>query len=341
MTTPPETNQAPAETPAPEGPVSQIEDDGRFGENRTEDPYEPGRRASNAFRIAVGTLILAIFLGAWWLGRDNRAEHKRAQSGGNVSTRFDVPKRIYFPAAHTAAMGALIDPQAAAANALMAGWWSTHSTKSDDKAFISWLAAALPGPTGDRTAELSQVQEAVKGQQHGNSEYLPAARYLSKQGLGLAPAKSNGPEPIWGIETAGQAALYDANTTADLGKWAGYANDLASQISAKANHRFQLSSPYVADPSLTPGVKVTKKGTCPCSYPAPHAAVAAAMRTLLGTLQPASDSEYAWLQSQIAYSSLFLGHAYPSDLVAGTLLGDAVGDYILVTRAGQKPATAP
>ena len=69
MTTPPETNQAaPAEVPEYDGPVSEVADDGRFGENRVEDPYEPGRRASNAFRIGVGVLVLLIFATAWWIG---------------------------------------------------------------------------------------------------------------------------------------------------------------------------------------------------------------------------------------------------------------------------------
>ena len=269
MTTPPETNQAaPAEVPEYDGPVSEVADDGRFGENRVEDPYEPGRRASNAFRIGVGVLVLLIFATAWWIGRDNRAEHRRAQAGGVTTSRLDVPKRVYFPAARTDAIGALVDPQAAAATSLMAGWWSSHGTKPDDKAFITWLAAALPGPTGDRTAEMAQLKATVAGQEHGTSEYLPAARFLTKQGLGTAPAPGSNQAPIWGLEAAAQAGLYDANTNNDIGKWTSAAVSLASKIAAKAGTRLQLSSPYVTDPSLAPDLKFTRKGACPCSYPA-------------------------------------------------------------------------
>lgn len=337
MTTPPETNTEPEY----DGPISQVEDDGRFGENSVEDPYEPGRRASNAFRIAVGVLVLAIFAAAWWIGSDNRKAHKEARGGGQVTTKYDVPKRVFFPSEHTDAMGQLIDPQAAAAQALMAGWWASHSTKPDDNAFKTWLAGALPDPSADRSSELAQVQAAVKTQDDGKSEYLPAARYLTKLGVGMSPAKDGAPTPIWGQETAAQAVLYDQNTSKDRVAWAALAIQLATQVAGKADARFQQSAPYVTDPSLTPGVKIKKVGACPCSYPAPHAAVAAAARTLLGALQPASDGEYAWMQRQVAYSSLFLGHAYPTDLVDGTLLGDAVGEYVLVTRAGQKPAGAP
>lgn len=338
MTTPPETNQAPAETPQHDGPVSQVEDDGRFGENRAADPYEPGRRASNAFRIGMIVFVLLIFAGAWWLGSDNRAAHKRAQAG--ETTGLGAPRRVFFPTDRTDAVGALVDPQAAAARSLMAGWWSSHGTKADDTAFVTWLAGALPGPTGDRNAELAQVRAAAAGQDHGRSPYLPAARFLSNQGLGTAPTGANGQIPIWGLEAGSQAGLYDATTNAEIGGWATSAVTLATEISSKAGTRLQLSSPYLTDPSLAPDVKVKRKGACPCSYPAGHAAVAAAARTVLGTLQPPSDPEYAWMQRQIDYASMFLGHAYPSDLVGGTLLGDAVGEYVLVTQAHRQPAAA-
>lgn len=340
MTTPPETNQAaPAETPEYDGPVSEVADDGRFGENRAEDPYEPGRRANNAFRIGVVVLVMVIFGFAWWIGRHNRAEHRLAQANG-TSLQANVPKRVYFPTDRTDAIGALIDPQTAAANKLMAGWWSSHGTKADDKAFITWLATNLPGPTGDRTAEMSQVKAAVAGQENGKSEYLTAARYLNKQGIGIAPTNAGGPVPIWGLEAGAQAGLYDPNTNQDIGRWTTEAVTLATEIASKASKRLQLSSPYVIDPALTPDLKVTRKGACPCSYPAAHASVAAAARTVLGALQPPSDPEYAWMQRQTVYSMLFLGHAYPSDLVGGTLLGDAVGQYVLVTQAHRQPAAA-
>lgn len=338
MTTTPDTNQPKSDDP--EGPISQVAEEGRFGANRAEDPYEPGRRASYAFRISVGVLIVALFLGAWWLGRDNRKAHAEAQRNGGTSTS-ETTRRVFFGSEQTDSMGQLVDPQAAAAKALMAGWWSTHDTKTHDVAFTQWLAATLPGPSGDRSGELAQVQAAVKTQRNDDSKFLPAAHYLSKLGVGMAPAKEGAPAPIWALETAAQTALYDATTGQDRATWAKDAVTLASQVAAKAQTRLQLSAPYVTDPSLAPGLKIVKKGACPCSFPAPHAAVAAAARTLLGALQPASDGEYSWMQRQVDYSSLFLGHAYPSDLAGGTLLGDAVGEYVLVTRAGQQPAAAP
>lgn len=337
MTTPPETNAAPAESAQPEydGPVSEVPDDGRFGENRTEDPYEPGRRASNAFRIGVTLLVLAIFAGAWWMGRHNRYEHNHPQAVPKA------PTRVFFTSDQTDAMGTLLDPQAAAAAKLMAGWWSTHDTKPHDAAFTAWLKSAFPAPSGDRTAEMAQVKAAVATQDHGKSKYLLAARFLAKQGIGFNAPNSHGVASLWWQEASSLASLYDPETNAKIGLEAQLAVKLASQVAGKLTVQDQLSAPYVTDHSLAPDLTFVKKGACPCSYPAPHAAVAAAARTLLGGVQPPADPQYAWLQRQVAYSTLFLGHAYPSDLAAGTLLGDAVGEYVLVTRDGQQPATAP
>ena len=39
------------------------------------------------------------------------------------------------------------------------------------------------------------------------------------------------------------------------------------------------------------------------------------------------------MQAQVDYSRLYLAGGLPSDLEAGTLLGDVVGDYVLGTRA--------
>jgi len=101
--------------------------------------------------------------------------------------------------------------------------------------------------------------------------------------------------------------------------------------------RYQQSAPYVLDPELRPDHTVAAGQVCPCSYPSRHAAASAAARTYLAHFAPHSDGQYRWMEDEVAYSRVYMAGHVPSDIRAGALLGDMIGNYFLVTR-GHHPA---
>ena len=102
--------------------------------------------------------------------------------------------------------------------------------------------------------------------------------------------------------------------------------------------KFQMSAPYVLEPSLRTDHTVAPGDVCPCSYPSRHASAAAASRTFLAHFMPQRDEEYRWWQDQIDYSRIYMAGHVASDIAGGTLLGDMVGDYFLVTRGHVDPS---
>lgn len=86
---------------------------------------------------------------------------------------------------------------------------------------------------------------------------------------------------------------------------------------------FGRPRPFAADPSLrTPSGHWTED---PNSFPSGHAAISFAAATAIADARP----DYAWpaygLAALISYSRMYNGVHYPSDLLAGALLGYGVG----------------
>ncbi|HEY9897638.1 MAG TPA: phosphatase PAP2 family protein [Pantanalinema sp.] len=97
---------------------------------------------------------------------------------------------------------------------------------------------------------------------------------------------------------------------------------------------FERPRPFAADPSLrTPSGKWE---TDPNSFPSGHAAVSFAAATAIADARP----DYAWpaygLAALISYSRMYNGVHYPTDLLAGALLGYGAGK---VTTWGMSQVT--
>jgi hypothetical protein len=279
-----------------------------------------GRRRRPRRFLVVGVLaVLAIVLGA--VGPS--AYHSLVGSSPKQRIAADPPPAL-FPDATVAPLGTRIDAESASAHRLMAGWWSTHGTRKDDTGFTTWVEQTLPGPpaAAARAAELKGVQK-------------------------LAPTRT----------TAGVSAATWLETFGKKDVWKLYAHDQAEVASSKAGDarkselkdmlsmsktvadalgtRYQQSAPYVLDPSLRPDHTVAQGQVCPCSYPSRHAAAGAASRTYLSRFAPHMDAEYRWMQDEIDYSRVYMAGHVPSDITGGTLLGDMIGEYYLVSRGHQ------
>jgi membrane-associated phospholipid phosphatase len=251
-------------------------------------------------------------------------------SGSSASDRISAdPQPQLFPAAvTTAAVDQLVAPESAKAHELMAGWWAQHGQKADDAAFTAWVEKTFPAPpaTAARSAEMKQVEAlATKRTATGTA----AATWL--EGFGK--------KDIWKVLAHEQgdwvAAKVADQRKAELKDGLKLSKSLADSLGT----RFGVSAPYVIEPSLRPDHHVAAGQKCPCSYPSRHASAAAASRTLLGTLAPQTLGEYRWYEDQIDYSRLYMAGHVASDLTGGALLGDMVGEYILVTREGVDPST--
>jgi membrane-associated phospholipid phosphatase len=112
---------------------------------------------------------------------------------------------------------------------------------------------------------------------------------------------------------------------------------MSKDVADTLGTKFQQSAPYVLQPSLRTDHTVAPGDVCPCSYPSRHAAAGGAARTFLAHFDPQRDADYRWFQDQIDYSRIYMAGHFASDISAGTLLGDAIGDYFLVTRSGVSP----
>jgi undecaprenyl-diphosphatase len=82
--------------------------------------------------------------------------------------------------------------------------------------------------------------------------------------------------------------------------------------------------PYVADTALA----VVGSRPATASFPSGHAATAAAGAFLLASSWPAARLALWGLALAISLSRIYLGVHYPSDVVAGLLLGVAVGWFV-------------
>jgi membrane-associated phospholipid phosphatase len=238
------------------------------------------------------------------------------------------PAPILFSDTAIRPADALVAPEAAEANRLMASWWRSHGSISNDKAFLAWLQRSFPAPpsAGERKQELSILETANR---RHTTTGVAAATWL----------EAHGKKDIWKLYAHDQA------------EWlSGHAGDTRKadmkallKLSKKASHQlsdsFAVSAPYVLEPALAHKSHTIVNG-CPCSYPSNHAAKAAAARTYLSTFQPHMADQYRWMEDEIDWSRIYMAGHVPSDISAGALLGDMVGEYFLVSRNGLKPAEA-
>jgi hypothetical protein len=236
------------------------------------------------------------------------------------------PPPTLFPDATVRRIDVLTDPQQARATALMQQWWDEHGTTADDAAFQTFLESHFPGPpdAARRDQEMREV-ERLDGQR--TTAGITAATWL----------EDHGKKDVWKLAAHDQAE-YLPGTSGDARKNA--VDEILAMTKTVADDlgtTFQMSAPYVLEPSLRTDHTVSPGDVCPCSYPSRHASAAAAARTFLAHYMPQRDDEYHWWQDQIDYSRIYMAGHVASDISGGTLLGDMVGDYFLVTRAHVAP----
>ncbi|MEV6296160.1 phosphatase PAP2 family protein [Streptomyces sp. NPDC051896] len=241
----------------------------------------------------------------------------KKKPGATDKIKQDPPPTL-FTDAQIAAIGKKADDQRKKADVLFAQWKKAHGTTRDDKAFGAWAAQQVPAPptAAQRTAELHQVQQLAKTRTPAGKQ---AATWL----------ELHGKKDIWKLYLHDQRDLVPAAQgtaeKAELKAVLKMAKTVCDQVAAKDKQ----PAPYVLDTTLRPDKHIKPGAKGPYSYPSSHAARAAAAVIYLTALSPHRASDYQWMQDEVLYSRLYMAGHVTSDITAGTLLGDLIGDYEL------------
>ena len=276
----------------------------------------PGTRRPRRYEVVTVLALLAVLaggVGPWVF-----------ETFVNTSAKDRIaadPPPALFPDATVEPLGARIADEQPAAAALMTGWWRAHGDHAQDAAFATWLEATLPPPpaAAARQAEIRQVQ-ALAPQRTDRG--VAASTWLEEHGK----------KDVWKLAVHDQAELLPT-AAGDLRKQELDAVlSMSKDVADTLGTRYQQSAPYVVDPSLRTDHTVAPGQVCPCSYPSRHATAGAASRTFLAHFAPHRAADYRWDEEEIAYSRVYMAGHVPSDITAGALLGDRIGEYFLVTR---------
>lgn len=239
-------------------------------------------------------------------------------------TPADPPPRL-FPDATVAPLQQQVTAQSTRAHALLQQWWSGHDPRPHDTEFVTWLQQHLPGPppAAQRTREVARVQALASTRTPGG---VTASTWL----------ETHGHKDIWTLYAHDQAKLLPAARGVARKQTVEDMLELTTTVADTLSTKYRQPAPYVLHPPLHPSLHpdhvVAAGQVCPCSYPSRHAAAAAAASTYLTALDPRRADQYRSMQSQIDYSRLYMATHTSSDVTAGALLGDLIGEYYLVTR---------
>lgn len=263
--------------------------------------------------LAVAAVSVGVLRPQWVAA----ATSTKKKLGATERIKQDLPPKL-FTDAEIAPIGKEAATQRKKADSLFAKWTAQHGTTRDDKAFTAWAAAQVPAPpsAAQRTAELRQVQALAKTRTAAGKK---AATWL----------ELHGKKDIWKLYLHDQRELIPAaQGTAEKAELKA-ALKLAKTISDRLAAEDKQPAPFVLDPTLRPEKQIKPGAKGPYSYPSRHAARAAAAVTFLGALAPHRAADYEWMRAEVLYSRLYMAGHVTSDLTAGTLLGDLIGDYEL------------
>ena len=293
-------------------------------------PQEPGVRAGGRRRPPRRYLVVVVLATLALVGAlVAPAVYGVLTDNGSAKDRIEAdPPPILFAADTVARVDELTTPQAAEAQRLMQQWWAQHGTTRDDVAFQDWIEQTLPPPPST-TARHQEMTEVEQLERQRTAEGIRAATWL----------EAHGKKDVWKLVVHDQAELLSATAGDDRKNAVDDILSMSKTVADDLGAKFQVSAPYVIEPSLRTDHQVSPGDVCPCSYPSRHASSAAASRTFLAGLSPQLDADYQWWQDEIDYSRLYMAGHVASDIAGGTLLGDMIGDYFLVTRQHVDPAT--
>ena len=271
---------------------------------------------SRRYVVVLVVAVLAVLVGA--LGPV--ALDAVANPSAKDKIAADPPPAL-FESATVAPLESRVAAQTPRAHALMRQWWRDHGRARHDAAFTTWLERTLPGPpsTAERTAEVGYVQQLAATR---TAAGVRASTWL----------EAHGKKDVWKLYAHDQAEMLPAAKGEARKQSVKDLLSLSKTVADALGSRYRQSAPYVLHPALRPDHHVVAGQVCPCSYPSRHAAAAAAATTYLSAREPHRSGDYRWMASQVDWSRVYMAGHVTSDITAGTLLGDMIGEYFSVTR---------
>ena len=221
-------------------------------------------------------------------------------------------------------VGSVIKKQKATADALIARWWAENGNGTVRRGIR--LLGRSTAPAGAR--HHPAAGRAGHGQALGGSRDPAgdkAADWLNEHGC----------EDVWMSFTKEQVALRSTTDDEAKAEEVNTVLKLASEVASAAQDR--TGSPAASQPKPCSGATKPARSDCSCSYPSTQATMSAAARAYLSKLSPYREDQYRWMESQVDLAALYAGLELPSDIGSGALLGELVGQYVLVTRGHAKP----
>ncbi len=279
------------------------------------------RRVPRRFIVVILAAVIAAAIG---IGVPTFAGGTTPTLSATGRVKANPPPAL-FGAAQVSSIDTPIAGQIPTAHTLMSSWWKTHGTVRDDKAFIAWVETQVPAPpsAAQRAKELSAVKAL-------DAKRTPA---------GIAAStwlETYGKKDIWKVYLHDQRELQPAGAGKNEKKQLKAILTMSKTVADALGAKYRQSAPYVLDPALRTDHVVKKGAVCPCSYPSRHAARAAGSRTYLGYLAPRRMTDYRWMEDEVTYSRLYMAGHVQSDITAGSLLGDMIGEYFLVTSGAER-----
>lgn len=179
-----------------------------------------------------------------------------------------------------------------------------------------WSLDDLTGPPAPGSLAAKADMAAVKGAQLLRSPERDAwARRMADDGatgmwydLARRHRQDVGPVQGW-LGTALLAATMASNAA----------------VTQVAKQRFDRERPYQVDTSIRPPVDLPHDS----SYPSGHTSSAFAAARVIASLAPTLATEAYALATQVAASRVYAGVHFPTDVVAGALLGTGVAEAAL------------
>lgn len=257
-------------------------------------------------KLAMAVVLAAVGAGALALHMASGA------SGGQFGGR---PLPPLYSTAQLREVDGPLGAAAARAHSETARWLAAHPLR-DDAAFAAWAQRAMGPPPRDDARDLDQLHRLSAARTPGG---IAAATWL----------EAHGKKQLWklyGHQYRDFAAKAPGKRQKHVLK---AALALAGTLQASAKDRFARPSPYVTDPSVHALNQAKFAGQKRFSYPGKHAVLAGAGLAVMRHFEPSREGEYRWMADEIAFSRLYAGGHYLSDLTAGAFLGTAIGDYAL------------
>lgn len=268
-----------------------------------------GRPAGFGVKLGTGLLVGALVLGAG-ISSVRAGQHtgKASASTGNPIKTHPAPP--LFPPAQAAPLGKVLAAQKPIADRAFAAWAATHPTQ-DDAAFTAFVTATVPPPSASGQAtELAELHRLAAVRTPAG---LAAASWL----------ETYGKTDVWKLYVKDATELQPAAAQDEAKAQLKTDTTLAKALTGALQTKYARQAPYITDPSLRPGSTTTNK----FSYPSKHAVYIYSELALLTRLDPGRAADFQAMVDQIDYSRLYAAGHYRSDLVAGALAGDLLGDY--------------